>query len=124
MQSRTSRGGRPVLLRTIRIHPEEVESARFCSAYRRKNVEKTEGGSGFVAVSSTTTRLAVLRQWPDRLAGAGLVNSGLEIAACSSTLIARRRPSNTAVWQGRLFSIIPARLIASSTPLLSGPEAR
>src|SRR2546421_9046748 len=106
MQSRTSRGGRPVLLRTIRIHPEEVENARFCSAYRRKNVEKTEGGSGFVAVSSTTTRLAVLRQWPNRLAGAGLGNSGLEVTARSSTLNPRRSPSITAGLQGRLFSIM------------------
>src|SRR5437763_12600853 len=121
MQSRTSRGGRPVLLRTIRIHPEEVESARFCSAYRRKNVEKTEGGSGFVAVSSTTTRLAVLRQWPDPLAGADLVKSGLEISACSSTLIARRRPSNPAVWQRRLFSIMPAQIFAAAAASLSGP---
>src|SRR5436190_11271882 len=121
MQSRTSRGGRPVLLRTIRNRPEEVENANFCSAYRRKNVEKTEGGSGFVAVSSTTTRLAALRQWLDRLAGAGLVNSGFEVAACSSAFIARRRPSKTAVWQGRLFSIMPAQIFAAAAASLSGP---
>src|SRR3954467_8641288 len=70
-----------------------------CGYRRLNNEEKVDGGSGFFG-SSTTTRFAVPRQRPDRLAGAGLAPAGSAAAACSSAAMTSRWPSNTLVWHG------------------------
>src|ERR1700716_317166 len=86
--------------------------------YRLNSVDRVDGVSGFLAVSSFSARFETLR-----LRAVGFTIAGLVAAAvgCSSAFMARRWPSNTVVSQLRSFSISTAQIFAAAAASLSGP---
>src|SRR5258708_1116953 len=94
--------------------------AFFGSAYRRKNVESVEGGSG-LGGSSVATLFGALPLWTKCVPPVGLVGAGFAPIAVSSAFTAGRCPSNRVVSQGRFFSNGPAHFFAAPAASSRGP---